>query len=78
MMPGGVNSPVRSGRAVGFEPLFIKKANGCHITDEDGNVYIDYVGSWGPLILGHSHPEVVAALREVVQQGHLLRDSNST
>ncbi len=69
MMPGGVNSPVRSGRAVGFEPLFIKNANGCRITDEDGNVYIDYVGSWGPLILGHSHPEVVAALREVVDKG---------
>ena len=69
LMPGGVNSPVRSGRAVGFEPLFIKNANGCRITDEDGNVYIDYVGSWGPLILGHSHPEVVAALREVVDKG---------
>ncbi|MGD0400758.1 MAG: glutamate-1-semialdehyde 2,1-aminomutase [Syntrophobacteraceae bacterium] len=69
LMPGGVNSPVRSGRAVGFEPLFIRKANGCHITDEDGNVYIDYVGSWGPLILGHSHPEVVAALREAVDRG---------
>ena len=69
MIPGGVNSPVRSGRAVGFEPLFIRKANGCRITDEDGNVYIDYVGSWGPLILGHSHPEVVAALREAVGRG---------
>ncbi len=69
LIPGGVNSPVRSGRAVGFEPLFIKKAKGCRITDEDGNVYIDYVGSWGPLILGHSHPEVVAALRKVVDRG---------
>ncbi|MGA2401086.1 MAG: glutamate-1-semialdehyde 2,1-aminomutase [Syntrophobacteraceae bacterium] len=69
LMPGGVNSPVRSGRAVGFDPLFIRKANGCRITDEDGNVYIDYVGSWGPLILGHSHPEVVAALREVADRG---------
>jgi len=69
LIPGGVNSPVRSGRAVGFEPLFIKKANGCRITDEDGNVYIDYVGSWGPLILGHSHPEVVSALREVLDRG---------
>ncbi len=69
MIPGGVNSPVRSGRAVGFEPLFIKNANGCRITDEDGNVYIDYVGSWGPLILGHSHPEVVAALRDAVDRG---------
>ena len=69
LMPGGVNSPVRSGRAVGFDPLFIKKADGCRITDEDGNVYIDYVGSWGPLILGHSHPEVVEALREVTERG---------
>jgi len=69
LMPGGVNSPVRSGRAVGFDPVFIKKAEGCRITDEDGNVYIDYVGSWGPLILGHSHPEVVAALRDVADRG---------
>ena len=69
LMPGGVNSPVRSGRAVGFEPLFIKGANGCRITDEDGNVYIDYVGSWGPLILGHSHPEIIAALAGVLDRG---------
>lgn len=69
LIPGGVNSPVRSGRAVGFEPLFIKEASGCRITDEDGNVYIDYVGSWGPLILGHSHPEVVAAVKQVVDRG---------
>jgi glutamate-1-semialdehyde 2,1-aminomutase len=69
LMPGGVNSPVRSGRAVGFDPIFIKKADGCRITDEDGNVYIDYVGSWGPLILGHSHPEVVAALKNVADRG---------
>lgn len=68
-IPGGVNSPVRSGRAVGFEPVFVKEASGCRITDEDGNVYIDYVGSWGPLILGHSHPEVVAALREIAARG---------
>jgi glutamate-1-semialdehyde 2,1-aminomutase len=69
VMPGGVNSPVRSGRAVGFDPIFIKAAQGCRITDEDDNVYIDYVGSWGPLILGHSHPEVVAAVREVAGRG---------
>jgi glutamate-1-semialdehyde 2,1-aminomutase len=69
LMPGGVNSPVRSGRAVDFEPIFVKEANGCRITDEDGNVYIDYVGSWGPLILGHSHPGVVEALRRVVDKG---------
>jgi glutamate-1-semialdehyde 2,1-aminomutase len=69
LMPGGVNSPVRSGRAVGFDPIFVKEADGCRITDEDGNVYIDYVGSWGPLILGHSHPEVTAALRNVADRG---------
>jgi glutamate-1-semialdehyde 2,1-aminomutase len=69
LIPGGVNSPVRSGRAVGFDPLFIKEANGCRITDEDGNAYIDYVGSWGPLILGHSHPEVVSALGKVLDRG---------
>lgn len=69
LIPGGVNSPVRSGRAVGFDPLFIKTACGCRITDEDGNVYIDYVGSWGPLILGHSYPEVVAAIAAVLDRG---------
>ncbi len=69
LIPGGVNSPVRSGRAVGIEPLFIKKGKGCRIIDEDGNTYIDYVGSWGPLILGHSHPEVVAALKDVADRG---------
>ncbi len=69
LIPGGVNSPVRSGRAVGFEPLFIKEASGCRIVDENGNDYIDYVGSWGPLILGHSHPGVVAALRGIFDRG---------
>ena len=69
LIPGGVNSPVRSGRAVSCDPLFITKADGCRITDEDGNVYIDFVGSWGPLILGHSHPAVVAALRENLDRG---------
>ena len=69
LIPGGVNSPVRSGRAVGFDPLFIKSASGCRITDEDGNVYIDYVGSWGPLILGHCHPEVVAAVKGCADRG---------
>jgi len=69
LIPGGVNSPVRSGKAVGFAPLFVKEARGCRIVDEDGNVYIDYVGSWGPLIFGHSHPDVVAALRGTVDRG---------
>ena len=69
MIPGGVNSPVRSGRAVKTDPLFIREAEGCRITDEDGNTFIDYVGSWGPLILGHAHPEVVKALGEVIEKG---------
>lgn len=68
-IPGGVNSPVRSGKAVNCHPLFIKEARGCRITDEDGNSYIDYVGSWGPLILGHSHPAVVKALEAAVARG---------
>ncbi len=68
-IPGGVNSPVRSGRAVRTDPLFVRDARGCRITDEDGNVYIDYVGSWGPLILGHSHPDVVKALEGAAVRG---------
>jgi len=68
-IPGGVNSPVRSGKAVDCHPLFIKEAKGCRITDEDGNSYIDYVGSWGPLILGHSHPAVVKALEAAAARG---------
>ena len=63
IIPGGVNSPVRSCRAVGTHPLFITSGQGSKIYDVDGNGYIDYVGSWGPLILGHAHPEVVAAVK---------------
>ena len=62
VMPGGVNSPVRSFRAVGMNPLFVKRAFGSKITDADDNEYIDYVGSWGPLILGHAHPSVIEAV----------------
>ena len=69
LMPGGVNSPVRAFRGVGGTPLFIKQASGATITDVDGNTYIDYVGSWGPLILGHADPEVIEALRQVVTDG---------
>ncbi|HUE84313.1 MAG TPA: glutamate-1-semialdehyde 2,1-aminomutase [Pyrinomonadaceae bacterium] len=69
LMPGGVNSPVRAFRAVGGTPLFIKSARGATITDVDGRTYIDYVGSWGPMILGHADPEVVEALREAVGRG---------
>ena len=69
LIPGGVNSPVRAFRGVGGTPRFIKSARGATITDVDGNTYIDYVGSWGPMILGHADEEVVAALREVAANG---------
>src|SRR3954447_6829270 len=62
-IPGGVNSPVRAFRAVGGVPRFIARGDGSRIMDVDGNEYIDYVGSWGPLILGHRHPEILAALQ---------------
>ncbi len=67
-LPGGVSSPVRAFKAVGGNPLFIKKGAGSYIYDEDGNRFIDYVCSWGPLILGHSHPRIVAALKKAVEQ----------
>ena len=62
LMPGGVNSPVRSYRSVDCNPPFIERAEGSHIFDIDGNEYIDYVGSWGPMVVGHAHPQVVKAL----------------
>ncbi len=69
VIPGGVNSPVRACRAVGGEPLFITRGDGAYVTDADGNDYVDLVGSWGPLILGHSHPEVLDAIAEVMASG---------
>jgi len=69
IMPGGVNSPVRAFKAVGGNPLFIERGAGSKIFDVDGNEYIDYVCSWGPLILGHCHPEVMNALRRVLETG---------
>jgi glutamate-1-semialdehyde 2,1-aminomutase len=69
VLPGGVNSPVRAFRAVGGEPIFVRKGQGAWIEDVDGNRYVDYVCSWGPLILGHAHPEVVKALRERIGKG---------
>ena len=69
IIPGGVNSPVRAFRAVGGTPLFIREAAGSRVVDTDGNEYIDYVASWGPLILGHSRPEVIAAIREAAGRG---------
>jgi glutamate-1-semialdehyde 2,1-aminomutase len=68
-MPGGVNSPVRAFKNVGGTPLFIKKATGAYLTDEDGKQLIDYVGSWGPMILGHAHPNVIAALHNRIDDG---------
>jgi len=69
MIPGGVNSPVRAFKAIGIPPTFIDRGKGSKIWDVDGNEYIDYVGSWGPMILGHAHPRVVAALKKRVPQG---------
>ena len=68
-IPGGVNSPVRAFKSVRSTPLFIREGKGSHITDVDGNDYIDYIGSWGPLILGHCHPEVIAAIEEALHRG---------
>ena len=68
-IPGGVNSPVRAGKAVGVDPLFISRAEGCYLWDADGNRYIDYVCSWGPMILGHGHPDVVKALQDRLSLG---------
>ena len=69
VIPGGVNSPVRAFRAVGGTPVFFREANGAYLWDVDGNKYIDYVGSWGPAILGHAHPEVVRAVQERAAKG---------
>jgi glutamate-1-semialdehyde 2,1-aminomutase len=69
VLPGGVNSPVRAMRAIGRDPIFIERASGAEITDVDGNIYVDYVCSWGPLILGHAHPAVLAAVIEAAERG---------
>ncbi|MCL6546383.1 MAG: glutamate-1-semialdehyde 2,1-aminomutase [Bryobacteraceae bacterium] len=69
VIPGGVNSPVRAFKGVGGRPLFIRRGEGARIWDEDGNEYIDFVGSWGPLLLGHRHPEIVAAVEEALKDG---------
>lgn len=68
-IPGGVNSPVRAFRGVGGNPVFFKSANGSKLFDEDGNSYIDYVGAWGPMILGHNHPKVIEALHAQLDRG---------
>lgn len=69
VIPGGVNSPVRAFRGVGGTPIFIRKAEGCRMTDVDGKTYIDFVGAWGPLIAGHAHPHVVAAIEKAARLG---------
>ncbi len=68
-IPGGVNSPVRAFKSVGGDPVFIEKAFGAHITDTAGRQYIDYVGSWGPMILGHAHPDVITAVKTAADNG---------
>ena len=69
VIPGGVNSPVRAFKGVGGKPIFFKKARGAHLYDVDGREYIDYIGSWGPMILGHNHPDVIAAVRDQALAG---------
>src|SRR4029450_3894484 len=69
LMPGGVSSPVRAFKAVGGTPLFIRKAEGSRVWDADGKAYIDYLGSWGPMILGHAYPPVLEALRLAAARG---------
>ena len=64
VLPGGVNSPVRAYRSVGIAPRFIHSAQGSTVTDADGVTYIDYVGSWGPMILGHNHPNILQAVKD--------------
>src|SRR5687767_1107983 len=68
-IPGGVNSPVRAFRAVGGTPFFVNRAAGARVFDVDGNEYIDYVGTWGPAILGHAHPAIISAVRRAAEAG---------
>src|SRR5215470_7877523 len=68
-IPGGVNSPVRAFRAVGGQPFFVQKAKGARVWDVDGNEYLDYVGTWGPAILGHAHPKILQAVQQAAENG---------
>src|SRR3546814_7291238 len=77
LLPGGVNSPVRAFKSVGGEPFFVQRADGPHLFDVDGNRYIDYVGSWGPMIVGHNHPAVRDAVARAIGDG-LSLDRKST
>ncbi|HZL12697.1 MAG TPA: glutamate-1-semialdehyde 2,1-aminomutase [Verrucomicrobiae bacterium] len=76
-IPGGVNSPVRAFRAVGGQPFFVNRAAGCHIWDVDGNKLIDYVGTWGPAILGHAHPKIISAIKSAAENGTSFGIPNS-
>ena len=78
VIPGGVNSPVRAFRSVGSEPPFLVRGEGAHVWDADGNRYIDYVGSWGPLILGHANPEVIEAIIQAARNGTSFGASTPT
>jgi glutamate-1-semialdehyde 2,1-aminomutase len=69
VIPGGVNSPVRAFKGVGGDPVFIDRANGAYIWDTDNKRYIDYVGSWGPMVLGHAHPEVIKSVKDSAEHG---------
>ena len=69
LMPGGVSSPVRAFKSVGGEPIVFDRVNGAYAWDIDGNRYIDYIGSWGPAIVGHAHPEVIEALHKALEKG---------
>ncbi len=69
VIPGGVNSPVRAFKAVGGTPRFISRAQGAYMWDANGQRYVDYIGSWGPMILGHGHPEVVEAVQKALHEG---------
>ena len=69
LMPGGVNSPVRAFKNINGNPIFFERAEGAYLFDADGNKYIDYIGSWGPMIMGHSHPAIVNAIKEQAERG---------
>ena len=69
LFPGGVNSPVRAFQSVGGEPVVMESASGPFLTDLDGNIYIDYIGSWGPMIAGHNHPSVVQKIQQQLKKG---------
>ncbi|MGO9347551.1 MAG: aminotransferase class III-fold pyridoxal phosphate-dependent enzyme, partial [Terriglobales bacterium] len=78
LIPGGVNSPVRAFRSVGCDPLYIVRGRGAHIWDADGNEYVDYIGSWGPLILGHAAPKVIEAVIAAARNGTSFGASTPT